>query len=203
VRFCIGVRDWLPQQIVVQEITMSEQLDKELVDGQRISGLVEEYKANIDLWIYEATFRQQRSQTFLTMNTILLVALSMLMTISPSLVNSSVIAVLIAVFGFPACIMWYRILARNGEYMRFRRYQLRGIEFQLQYVTTIRNQWKALNRYEPLSLEGLEDKFEIKSSARVSAITIENRLPLILAGLWLIIFLAGAAIIGLSLTGRI
>lgn len=182
---------------------MSEQLDKELVDGQRISSLVEEYKANIDLWIYEATFRQQRSQTFLTMNTILLVALSMLMTISPSLVNSSVIAVLIAVFGFPACIMWYRILARNGEYMRFRRYQLRGIEFQLQYVTTIRNQWKALNRYEPLSLEGLEDKFEIKSSARVSAITIENRLPLILAGLWLIIFLAGAAIIGLSLTGRI
>jgi len=182
---------------------MSEQLDKELVDGQRISSLIEEYKANIDLWIYEATFRQQRSQTFLTMNTILLVALSMLMTISPSLVNSSVIAVLIAVFGFPACIMWYRIQARNGEYMRFRRYQLRGIEFQLQDVTTIRNQWKALNKYEPLSLEGLEDKFEIRSSARVSAITIENRLPLILAGLWLLIFLAGAAIIGLSLTGRI
>jgi hypothetical protein len=197
------VRDWLPQQIVVQEITMSAQLDKELVDGQRISSLIEEYKANIDLWIYEATFRQQRSQTFLTMNTILLVALSMLMTISPSLVNSSVIAVLITVFGFPACIMWYRILARNGEYLRFRRYQLRGIEFQLQDVTTIRNQWKALNKHEPLSLEGLEDKFEIKSSARVSAITIENRLPLILAGLWLLIFLAGATIIGLSLTGQV
>ncbi|UCC62838.1 MAG: hypothetical protein JSV36_19150 [Anaerolineae bacterium] len=180
---------------------MNEQQSLELTDEQRISNLLEEYKANIDLWIYEATFRQQRDQTFLTMNTILLVALSILMAISSSLLYSSVIAVLIAVFGLSACIMWHRILVRNGAYMRFRRYQLRGIEVQLQNVTTMRNQWKALNKHEQLSLEGLEDKFEIEKPARVSAIDIENRLPLALAGLWLIIFLGGAVVTGLSVTG--
>ena len=149
---------------------MSEPQNLELEDEQRFSNLREEYKANIDLWIYEATFRQQRSETFLNINTILFVALSTLITFSPTLRNSSIIATLIAVFGFVTCRMWRQILVRNSAYMHFRRYQLRGIETQLRNVTTIRNQWKALNKYEPLSIAGLDDTFQVDKPAKVSAI---------------------------------
>jgi hypothetical protein len=180
------------------EVTVSEQ-EKTKLDERLNANLIEEYKANVDLWIYEATFRQQRSQTFLTINSVLLVALGTLITINPSPVNASIIAILLSVFGFPACLMWRQIMIRNGAYMRFRRYQQRGIEAQLRNVTTIRNQWQALNQYKPLSLEGLEDTFEIKPSEKVSAITIENKLPLVLIWFWLIVFLGGVTIVGINL----
>ena len=183
---------------------MNKQQDVGLTNEQSISNLIEEYSANVELWIYEVTYRQQRSQMFLTMNTILLVALSTLMTVSSSLLNSSVIAVLIATFGFPACIMWHRILIRNGEYVRFRYYQLRSIEAQLQNVTTFGNQWRAMRQHEiGLPFVGLEEDFTIKNAARVSTIDLENKFPLFLAGLWVLILLGGAITIGLSITGWI
>ena len=174
-----------------------------LTNEQKLTNIRNEYRVNIDLWMYDATFRQQRSETFLNINTALLVALSILITINPSILNISIIGVLIALFGLLTCSMWRRILIRNGAYMNFRRYQLRGLEVQLQNVTTFRNQWRTLNDYEPLVLPGLDDTFQVPKPARVSVINIENRVPLLLSGLWLLILTGGAALLTLSILGKI
>jgi hypothetical protein len=178
---------------------MNERQAVELTDEQKISNLRAEYEANIQLWMYEATFRQQRSQMFLTMNTILLVALGTLITISPSILNTAIITLLISIFGLLGCVMWHRILLKNGEYMRFRRFQLRSLEVKLQNVTTFGNQWKTLNKYETLSVPELEDKFEIDPSAKHSAITVENKLPLILTVFWAVVLLGAIIIVGFNL----
>jgi hypothetical protein len=170
---------------------------------QRIANLRDEYKANVDLWIYESTFRQQRSEAFLNINAILLTALGILITIGPSLRNVSIVGILIAVFGLLTCTIWRQILQRNSAYMRFRRYQLRALEVQLQNVTTFGNQWKALNRFEPLTFPGLGETFEVGKTAKTSAIDIENRLPWLMGGLWLVILVAGIALATLTILGTL
>ena len=166
-----------------------------LTDEQRISNLISEYQANIALWQHDDNLRQQRSGTLLSMNTFLLVALGTLITIKPSLDNSAVVAILVSVFGFPICIMWHRILVRNGEYIRFRRFQMRSIEGQLQNVTTVTNQWNALDKHKTITWPGIEDSFRVKQAAKRSSTSIEVRLPLILAGFWTLVFLAGMVIV--------
>lgn len=182
---------------------MINQRPTRLTNEQKLSNLRSEYQANIQLWVHDDNLRQQRNGTFLNMNAILLVALGTLITISPSLLNAAAIASLISVFGLPICIMWYQIQSRNAEYIRFRRFQLRYIEAQLQNVTTISNQWKVLNEYQPLSFEGVEDRFSIKRPAKLSATKIEGWLPLIITGLWFIIFMAGVTLAILIWLGMI
>ena len=80
-----------------------------LTHDQEISNLRVEYDANIQLWIYEATFREQRSQMFLTINTILLTALGILVTFNRSYLQTAIIAIPITSFALPACILWYLI----------------------------------------------------------------------------------------------
>ena len=99
--------------------------------------------------------------------------------------------------------MWRQIMIRNGAYMNFRRYQLRGLEVQLQNVTTFGNQWMALNQHEHISMTGLEDPFQISKRAKVSAIDIENRVPLLLSGLWSLILMGGIVVLVLSILGKI
>jgi hypothetical protein len=173
------------------------------VDEQQLAKLLAEYEANIELWQHDDNNRIQRNGIFLSVNTLLVVALGALITISPSIYSTAIMAGLISVFGFPICVMWYYILLRGGEYVRFRRFQLRAIEAQLVDVTTIRNQWKALNEYETVSFHGIEDKFTIKPSAKRSVTVIEGRLPLFVAGLWLLVFLSGLIIIVLRSLGLV
>ena len=182
---------------------MTNQRLIKLTDEQKLENLRSEYQANIQLWVHDDNLRQQRNATFLNMNAILLVALSTLITISPSLLILAVIAFPISVFGLLIGGMWYQIQNRNSEYIRFRRFQLRYIEAQLQNVTTISNQWKVLNEYQTLSLEGLEDKFSIKRPARLSATKIEGWLPLMLVILWSLIFIAGVTLAVLIFSGVI
>jgi hypothetical protein len=169
---------------------MAKQETAKLTHEQKISNLRAEYEANVQLWIYEATFREQRSQMFLTVNTILLVALGTLTTFSPSYLNTALIALVTSFFAFPTCVMWRRILLKNGAYMQFRRFQLRALEVKLQNMTTFRNSWEALNKYKELKVPELEDTFQISTSAKHSAIAVENNLPLILTVFWAIVFLA-------------
>lgn len=164
------------------------------MDEQQIAKLLAEYEANIELWKHDDNTRMQRNGIFLSVNTLLTVALGTLITISPSIWSAAATACLISVFGLPICVMWYRILLRAGEYVRFRRFQLRAIEAQLQDVTTIRNQWRALNEYETVSFNGIEDTFTIKRSAKCSVTAIENRLPLVVTGFWLLVLLGGLTV---------
>ena len=184
-----------------EEVHVKDPRILKLTNEQRLSNIREEYRSNIDLWVYDITFRNQRNGTFLNINTALLVALSILITISPSLLNISITGVLISLFGLMTCAMWRQIMLRNGAYINFRRYQLRNLEIQLQNVTTFGNQWRALNKYEPIAAPGLEDVFQISKPAKVSATNIESRVPLVLSSLWSLIFIAGITIIILSLFG--
>jgi hypothetical protein len=70
-------------------------------------------------------------------------------------------------------------------------------------VTTFGNQWRALNEYEHLLLAGLADIFQIHKPAQVSAIDIENRVPLLLGGFWCLILIAGTVVFVLSILGII
>lgn len=133
------------------------------------------------------------------MNTILLVALGTLTTFSPSHLNTALIALFVALFAFPTCVMWHRILLKNGAYMQFRRFQLRAIEVKLQNVTTFHNSWKSLNKYKELKVPELEDTFRIDKSAKYSTITVENNLPLILTIFWMIIFVVALIFILIQL----
>ena len=182
---------------------MSDTHKLKLTNEQRLTNLRNEYRVNIDLWMYDSTFRQQRSETFLNINTALLVALSLLITINPSVEIILMIGALIALFGVLTCSMWRQILIRNAAYMNFRRYQLRSLEVQLQNVTTFRNQWKSLEKHEPINLPGLEDAFQISKPAMVSVINIENRMPLLLSGLWFLLLIGGIILFVLKLLGLI
>jgi hypothetical protein len=164
------------------------------MEEQRIAKLLAEYEANIELWKHDDNTRLQRNGIFLNVNTLLLIALGALITVNPSIWAAAAVSCLLSFFGLPICVMWYRILLRGGEYVRFRRFQLRAIEAQLQDVTTIGNQWRALNEYETVSFNGIEDKFTIKRSARRSVTAIENLLPLVVTGFWLLVFVGGLTV---------
>jgi hypothetical protein len=78
-----------------------------------------------------------------------------------------------------------------------------GLEVQLRNVTTFRNQWKALNHFESLSIPGLDDTFQVDKPAKTSAIDIENKLPWLIGGLWIVILVAGIAFATLGILGII
>ena len=173
------------------------------MDDQQTQVLLSEYQANLELWKHDDNLRQQRYGTFLNINSLLLVALGGLVTLSPSVLNATVVAVLISLFGFPVCLMWGRVQARNAEYIRFRRYQLRSIEKMLKPMSTFTNQWNALNKFETVHFKNIKDEFTIKHEAKASSTVIEGRLPSVIAVFWLIVFVASSVIITLNLLGYI
>jgi hypothetical protein len=176
--------------------------DQPSLSDQQVTILTTEYQANIDLWIYEVTFRQERSQAFLTVNTVLLVALGALTQLSPTIPTITIAAIPISIFGVLACAIWHLILIRNSAYLNFRLYQLRTVEAQLPGMTTFANQWKAMSLYKTLHTDGLEP-FAIQPAAKRSSLRMENRLPLILAGLWALGLAAAVTVLVLHLTGWI
>jgi len=162
-------------------------------DG-KLSRLLSEYQTNLILWQHDDNLRQQRYGTFLSINSLLIVALGGLVTLAPATSNLIIVAILMSLFGFPVCILWDLVQIRNAEYIRFRRYQLRSIEAQLPPMTTFANQWKALNEFKTVTFDHLDDKFTIKARAKKSSTTIEGTLPLIIACFWLLVFLGGISI---------
>ena len=124
-----------------------------------------EYQVNVDLWKHDDDLRQQRNHTFLTMNTVLLVALGSLITLGDTVSDKALMAILISIFGLPVCFIWNRVQARNGEYIRFRRFQLRSIESRLPGFSTFANQYLAMDQHKEIDFQGLTDKFEISKPA--------------------------------------
>jgi hypothetical protein len=173
-----------------RDVIMGKIRKLKLSNDDFISNLRTEYNANIKLWIYEVTFRDQRSQLFLTMNTILLTALGILASFGQSIQTTAAIAILISLFAFSTCIMWRSILLKNSAYIEFRRFQLRSLEAKLQNITTFNNQWKSLNNYQELNFPELGESFMIGKSSRHSSTAVENNLPLILTIFWIVVFLA-------------
>jgi hypothetical protein len=173
-------------------------MDEPPLDSQTVQILLSEYQTNLELWKHDDSLRQQRYGTFLSINSLLLVALGGWVTLAPSTLNAVVVAMLIALFGFPVCLMWHRVQLRNAEYIRFRRYQLRSIESRLKPMSTFTNQWLALNKFETVHFANIDDLFTIRPQAKASSTLIEGRLPLVLVFFWSAVFIGSIAVVVLK-----
>jgi len=135
------------------------------ISDQEASQLMLEYQVNVALWQHDDNLRQQRNGTFLNMNSLLLVALGALITLNndnKDITSLALYAVVLAIFGLPVCIIWYRVQLRNADYIKFRRYQLRSIEAQLGTLTTFTNQWTGLkeNRQVQFKVSRIRLKYQ-------------------------------------------
>jgi hypothetical protein len=176
---------------------------EEMSDQKQIQLLMMEYQINTELWKHDDNLRQQRNGVFLNLNSLLLVALGALITFKPSFLVASINAVLISIFGFPICLIWYFVQLRNSEYIKFRRYQLRSIEAQLGYLTTYSNQWSGLNKGLPVTFKGIQEHFNISALSKQTSTKLEGNLPLIIAIFWLFVFVLGIIILLFSVLGGI
>ena len=169
------------------------------MNEQRVQILLNEYQANLELWKHDDNLRQQRYGVFVNINSLLFVAIGGLVTFSLSILNIAIATTLISFFGFLICLMWHQVQARNAEYIRFRRYQLRSIEKTLKPLSTFSNQWKALNQFETIHFENIKDEFTINQNAKESSAILEGRLPRIISGFWLMVFIVSVVIIMLNM----
>jgi len=153
--------------------------------------LLEEYKANVLLWIHDDTLRQKRTGNFLTINTILIVALTALLSIIPHISNLAIAAILISIFGLLISFIWYSILQRNSHYVRFRRYQLRYLESKMPPMTTFTNTYDAFYEHKSLEYKEIGETFSIVKGGRKSSTVTEGHLPIIVVVFWALVFLIG------------
>ena len=171
-------------------------------DG-KFEQLIQEYQANVELWKHDDNLRQQRNSTFLSMNTIMLVALGTFLNIAPNITNAAISGFLISLFGLPICLMWNTVQERNSEYIRFRRFMLRSLETQLTSLSTFTKQWNALNKFESVQFEGLKDTFTAKRGSRISSTFVEGKLPLVVIIFWSFVFILSTIFLLLLSTGKI
>lgn len=160
--------------------------------------LLDEYRVNVDLWKHDDLIRQSRTGNFLNVNTILLVALSAIFGIGQSVSGIAIPSILFSVFGLAICWIWRAVLVRNFAYVLFRRFQLRSIEARLPGLTTFSNVYTAFYENKEVLFNGLEEKFTARKDAKTSSTLLENRLPMIIGGLWIAVLTLGvlALIVG-------
>lgn len=169
--------------------------------------LLEEYRANIELWKHDDTLRQQRMGNFLNVNSILLVTFCALISVKPSLVNLAVSSILLSIFGILISWAWYSVMLRNSDYISLRRFQLRSIEACFPCMTTFKNTYKALSKYEPTTFNCTNEVFQVSrkifqvSRKRGSSTSTESNLPLVMSFFWLLVFCAGMISAALTLSG--
>lgn len=161
--------------------------------------LLVEYQSNVALWRHDDQLRQQRNSNFLTVSALLIAALGAIVGLKAPLSYVGIIAMMFAAFGILICRVWYSIQARNAEYVRFRRFQLRSIEARLPDLSTFRNTFDAFYRSSEVDFSDIGESFRIKGNARKPSTLTEGSLPLLIAGLWVAVALAGAAVALLAL----
>ncbi len=146
--------------------------------------LLREYTINLELWKHYDIARQKKTENFLTINTILAGAIAVL--IGGNFYSHTLI-IPISIIGFALSVMWYLIMRRNSDYMRFQRLQLLSIEARLpKDVTTFTNMYDAFDKNKTVSFIGIKDKFKTNT---ISANKIDGMFPTIIAATWLLILL--------------
>ena len=83
------------------------------------SGLLKEYEMNVDMWKHYDDLRQDKNKTFLTANSILAAAVGFVLKNQQSEFGSNVVALLISLVGFLACLLWFLLLSRSTVYIEF------------------------------------------------------------------------------------
>jgi hypothetical protein len=153
--------------------------------------IIEEYRANIELWKHDDILRQKRISNFLTANTILLVALGSMTAFRWGSAGLGLMFLFLSTFGFSISLLWYSVQLRNSEYIHFRRFQLRAIEKHLNNLSTFSNMYKAFDKHEQLSIATDDEIFMVSRHAKKSSTKMENKLPLFMEVFWFIVFLVG------------
>lgn len=161
--------------------------------------LLEEYRANIELWKHDDTLRQSRTGNFLQVNGILIATFCGLVSIAPALVNLAIPSLLLPTFGILISLCWHSVLSRNSDYIRFRRFQLRAIEACFPRMTTFKNTYNALYKYEPVSFECTDELFSVSRSRQRASTVTEGILPIAMLAFWLLVFVVGVISTGATI----
>lgn len=161
------------------------------MEEQRRQNILYEYQANIELWKHDDSLRQQRATNFLTLNTILIASGAGIGSLDPKIQYFGAILVAFGVVGIAINFIWNSVSVRNSEYIRFRRFQLRSIESQLEGMSTFANTYRAF--YESGSIEFDSDTptFEVSQKARQRSTLSEERLPRVMMFFWISVGLTG------------
>ena len=155
------------------------------MNEQRRQNLVSEYQSNIELWKHDDTLRQQRAANFLTLNTILVASGAAIASLNPKLQH---VGLVLAAFGIIGCainFIWNTVSERNSEYIRFRRFQLRSIEAQLEGMTTFKNTYRAFYETKPVKFDQDLPAFEIAQKAKQRSTLSEAMLPRLMLVFWI------------------
>lgn len=164
------------------------------------ANLLAEFDANVALWQHDDMLRQQRNGIFLTVNAVLLGFLGAAAGLSAPRVYIGAVTIVFSVFAMLICRVWHFVQVRNAEYVRFRRFQLRSIESRLPPMTTFTNTYQAFYEHEQVSFPGMTSVFEIHDRCRHRSTLVEGNLPQLLGFFWLLIGLAGSAVVVYILT---
>ncbi len=170
------------------------------MENRREKLLLEEYRLNVELMIHDDRLRQQRITNFLTANSLLALALGAFLSNPAGIKGFSIEMgmILLSLFGLGLSLLWYFIQARNSEYIRFRRFQLRSLEARLGYLTTFRRTHMGLNLHQPIEFSELGETFSLGGPAKASSTYREGSLPFIIIGFWGVVLLKGLLMLASS-----
>jgi hypothetical protein len=169
-------------------------------DGE-LKALLAEYQANVTLWQHDDMLRQQRTATFLAINTVLLTALAAMTALKVPLLYFGITVSVLSPFGMAICGVWHAVHRRNREFMRFRRLQLASIEARLPGLTTFAHTLEAFERGGRVTFAATGARFEVEKRARTGSAATEEWLPVLLGGLWLLVGITGAAVAWMARDG--
>ncbi|MBL0358153.1 MAG: hypothetical protein IPP72_15360 [Chitinophagaceae bacterium] len=157
--------------------------------------LLEEYRANVELWKHDDNLRQQRIGNFLTTNTILLVALGTLLSIKHDIKSLALSAILISIFGLLISFFCLSILNRNAQYIRFRRAHLKYLERKMPPMSTFTNTYDAFYEHKTLEYQEIDQTFSIPERGKKSSTITEGNLPVLIIIFWALVFLTGLGVL--------
>ncbi len=137
------------------------------------------------------TLRSARNQTFLTVNSALLVAAGLVITASEKLWLEGVVACVVGTFGVAVSWVWKAVQGRHNAYIRFHRAKLVALE-TIVTSTTFTEQTEI---FRPAGgtreLSSAVNRFALMPGERRRASVAEARLPLFILGLWLVAIAGG------------
>jgi hypothetical protein len=101
-------------------------------------------------------------------------------------------AVPMSVLGLTSSYIWFRVQARNAEYVRFRRLQLGSIEAQLEGMSTFGHIQTAFYEHKDVLLKGTGTHFSISARGTSSSTKTEGVFPQVMMLFWAAVFVGSA-----------
>jgi hypothetical protein len=129
-----------------------------------------EYDINIEMWKHYDNLRQDKNKTFLAANSILAAAVGLALRGGEPDSGFQIVALLVALVGFLACVLWFLLLSRNAAYIRYHRDRASALELSAGH-STFDVGWKEFEK-------------RIPPWERVSSNLTDRLLTAVLAAFW-------------------